>query len=611
MCAIHGIFWPSKEAMAKMIEQAHHRGPDGNGQWNDEHITLGHNLLSIVDEVKSSSQPWFHNDYVLIYNGEIYNYKELQSTINHSFKTNTDTEVLVAGIEQYGKSFIHKLDGMFAFACYNKKTKRLIIARDSNGAKPFYYGNFNNRFVFSSEIKSILSLGFPRKVSKEAFKHYYNTGLVAGYLTLFQGINKLIPGEIVEIDVLTNTKQSTNVNNDRIDPFVGNSKDIPDLLREKLKKAVEMTLMGRKEIGLFLSGGIDSSSVFYELIHSSKTKPNTFSTRFIEPNKLTKYNEDADMAKMLSKKFNSNHKEIVVNEQMWIDNLEKCILALEEPRQGKSFPAYYATNKLLSDNGITVTLSGDGGDELLAGYKHHQLPFLGKTLPDRVYRKKLEMLRSGHKGLKNKDLNITVDQQWNYLKSWIPKGKLTGDLLNDYLYIECLQVLSEDFLTRNDKLGMAFSMEARFPMMCNVFRDFVRSIPGSEKVNIDFLKANHTLHNKHLLRKAYTNKLPNEIVNKVKSGWRAPTDHWIVGTPNNPAKDNSPVKDYFRTILNNKEMMDIFEYTKGDIENRYLNNKDFEGHLKKGGPGVGLVSQKELFIIIMFGTWYKLFNMNI
>ena len=142
MCAIHGIFWPSKESMSKMIEQAHHRGPDGNGQWNDEHITLGHNLLSIVDEVKASLQPWFHNDYVLIYNGEIYNYKELQSTINHSFKTNTDTEVLVAGIEQYGKSFIHKLDGMFAFACYNKKTKKLIIARDSNGAKPFYYCNF-------------------------------------------------------------------------------------------------------------------------------------------------------------------------------------------------------------------------------------------------------------------------------------------------------------------------------------------------------------------------------------------------------------------------------------------------------------------------------------
>lgn len=606
MCAIHGIFWPSKESMSKMIEQANHRGPDGNGQWNDEHITLGHNLLSIVDDVKASTQPWIHNDYVLVYNGEIYNYKELQSTINHQFKTNTDTEVLVAGIEQYGKSFIHKLDGMYAFACYNKKTKKLIIARDSNGAKPFYYCNFNNRFVFSSEIKSILSLGFPRKVSKEGFKHYYHSGLVAGYLTMFDGIKKLVPGEIIEIDLATNTKQSTNVNNDRIIPFDGNVKDIPDLLREKLKKAVEMTLMGRREIGLFLSGGLDSSSIFYELVNSSKTKPNTFSTRFVEPHEHSNYNEDANLAKMLSEKFNSNHKEVIIGEQEWIDNLEKCVLALEEPRQGKSFPAYYATNKLLADNGMTVTLSGDGGDELLAGYKHHQIPIV--RTDDRTFRKKFEMLRSGHKGLKNKDLNINVNEQWDYLMSWLPKGNLTGDSLNDFLYIECLQVLSEDFLIRNDKLGMAFSMEARFPMMCNVFRDFIRSIPGIEKVSNDFLRVNHSLHNKHLLRKAYSGKLPDNIIKKVKSGWRSPTDDWTVGTKAHPAKDKSPMKDYFRSLLNNKEIMDIFEINNNDIENRYLNNKNFDRIV--GKTPIGLVSQKELFIVVMFASWYKLFNMS-
>jgi asparagine synthase (glutamine-hydrolysing) len=606
MCAIHGIFWPSKDSMVKMIEQAHHRGPDGNGQWNDEHITLGHNLLSIVDEVKASSQPWFHNDYVLIYNGEIYNYKELQSTINHQFKTNTDTEVLVAGIEQYGKSFIHKLDGMYAFACYNKKTKKLIIARDSNGAKPFYYCNLNNRFVFSSEIKSILSLGFPRKVSKEGFKHYYNSGLVAGYLTMFEGIKKLVPGEIIEIDVVSNTKHSTNVNNDSITPFNGSVKDIPDLLREKLKKAVEMTLMGRREIGLFLSGGLDSSSIFYELVNSSKTKPNTFSTRFVEPHEHSNYNEDANLAKMLSEKFNSNHKEVLIGEQEWIDNLEKCVLALEEPRQGKSFPAYYATNKLLSDNGMTVTLSGDGGDELLAGYKHHQIPLV--RTDDKTFKKKFEMLRSGHKGLKNKDLNISINEQWDYLMSWLPKGKLTGDPLNDFLYTECLQVLSEDFLIRNDKLGMAFSMEARFPMMCNVFRDFIRSIPGEEKASREFLRVNHAIYNKHLLRKSYENKLPNEIVKKVKSGWRSPTDDWMVGSKAHPAKDNSPMKDYFRSLLNNKEIMDIFEINNNDIENRYFNNKNFDRIV--GKTPIGLVSQKELFIVVMFASWYKLFNMS-
>jgi asparagine synthase (glutamine-hydrolysing) len=309
---------------------------------------------------------------------------------------------------------------------------------------------------------------------------------------------------------------------------------------------------------------------------------------------------------MLSEQFNSNHKEVLIGEQEWIDNLEKCVLALEEPRQGKSFPAYYATNKLLSDNGMTVTLSGDGGDELLAGYKHHQVPILRKD--DRTFKKKLEMLRAGHKGLNNKDLNISVNEQWEYLMSWLPKGKLTGDPLNDFMYIECLQVLSEDFLIRNDKLGMAFSMEARFPMMCNVFKDFIRSIPGIEKASDEFLRVNHSLHNKHLLRKAYKNKLPDSIVNKVKSGWRSPTDDWMVGNRAHPAKDNSSMKDYFRSLLNNKEIMDIFEITNNDIENRYFNNKNFDTFV--GKTSIGLASQKELFIIVMFASWYKLFNMS-
>ena len=310
---------------------------------------------------------------------------------------------------------------------------------------------------------------------------------------------------------------------------------------------------------------------------------------------------------MLSEKFNSNHKEILIGEQEWIDNLEKCVLALEEPRQGKSLPAYYATNKLLADNGMTVTLSGDGGDELLAGYKHHQVPLLSKD--DRTFKKKLEMLRAGHKGLNNKDLNISVNEQWEYLMSWLPKGKLTGDPLNDFMYIECLQVLSEDFLIRNDKLGMAFSMEARFPMMCNVFKDFIRSIPGKEKVSYEFLKVSHSLYNKHLLRKAYKNKLPDSIVNKVKSGWRSPTDDWMVGSKAHPSKNNSSMKDYFRSLLNNKEIMDIFEITKDDIKNRYFNNKNFNTFV--GKTTVGLASQKELFIVTMFASWYKLFNMSI
>lgn len=618
MCAIHGFFWDSKEQMSKMITEAHHRGPDGNGVYSDEYITLGHNLLSIVDNVNSSTQPWYHNDYVLVYNGEIYNHNDLRQSINYQFKTNTDTETLILGIEKYGKQFIHKIDGMYAFACYNKKTKKLLVARDTNGAKPFYYGKIKNKFVFSSEIKSLLTLGFNRRVNKEAFKHFYYSGLNAGPLTMFEGISKLVPGQILEIDITTGDFISTNVNNDPIPLYQYNRKtflsadrvNIIKNIRENLKKAVEMTLMGRREIGLFLSGGMDSSTVFYELVHASKTIPNTFSTRFKQPHIKCRYNEDADLASKLSKLFKVNHREVLVGEKIWIDNLEKCVLALEEPRQGKSFPAYYVTNKLLSDNNITVTLSGDGGDELLAGYKHHRLPYRVNK-DERGFKQKLHMLRVGHKGIKNKDLDITVNEQWDYLQSWLPKGRLTGDDLNDFLYTECLHTLSEDYLLRNDKLGMAFSMEARFPMMCNVFRDYVRSLPGELKVTEEFIKNNYLLHNKVLLKDAYRHKLPNFILDRNKTGWRAPTDDWIIGTKEFPAPDRSVIKDYFRDLLNNNEIMNIFEYSVNDIDDRFLNNKNHTGHLKHDGPGIGLSSQKELFIIIMFAVWYKLFKMNI
>jgi len=149
VCAIHGFCWPSKEHMGEMLCEAYHRGPDGQGHWMSDDITIGHNLLSIIDTVENSKQPWQLNDCILSYNGEIYNYKDLGLTLKNKCITETDTEVLIRGIEEQGIDFIHKIDGMFAFAHYNKKTKKLILARDSNGAKPLYYGYIGGKLAFS------------------------------------------------------------------------------------------------------------------------------------------------------------------------------------------------------------------------------------------------------------------------------------------------------------------------------------------------------------------------------------------------------------------------------------------------------------------------------
>jgi len=604
MCAIHGILCRSKEVMDKMLCEAHHRGPDGYGQWSDEDITLGHNLLSIIDTTENSKQPWFHNDWVLVYNGEIYNYKEL----GFETKTNTDTEVLIKGLEKEGSSFIKKLDGMFAFAAYNKNTKELILARDSNGAKPLYYGYLNHTFAFSSEIKSLLAIGFKREVNKEAFKHYYKQGYNSGYLTLFKGIQKLVPGEYVKINIRTKRRTSSNLNNIPVKQIpVKNVGKISGEVRERLYQATKQTLMGRREIGLFLSGGIDSTSILYEMTQALDRKPNTFSSRFILRDRKSRLNEDSYLAKKTSAMYGGIHKEILIDEKDYVSTMRDTMLALEEPRQSKSLPVYYNVNKLIKESGITVTLSGDGGDELLCGYKHHRKP---------DWRTKLKALSSEHKKLQNKELWASIDDQMAYFDSWFPTGGFQGDEINDFMFIESLNTLSEDFLIRNDKLGMRWSLEGRFPMLNKTFRDYIRSVPSAFKVNDDFMLNDWSRHNKPLLKTAYYGRLPHIILKRQKTGWRFPTDEGIIGKASNPAPYNSTLKDYIRHLLMNKEMQEIFEYNPADIDNKYMSTEGWIKGLNKSGketilPNIGQKSQKQLFTILSFAVWYDVFKMSI
>lgn len=606
MCGIHGFCWKdTSDSISKMINKAHRRGPDGNGKWGDDYITLGHNLLSIVDSPSESIQPWKSSKSVLVYNGEIYNFRELGNYISYEPKTGTDTEILMAGLEKHGKKFLHLIDGMFALAFYDKNNKKLILARDSNGAKPLYYGYLNSKLAFSSEVASLIELGFSRKVSLEGFRHYYYSGLTAGPVTCFNGINRLVPGEIVEINLSTGAKISTNINNDIVPPFSGNEKDLPHLISSTLADAVKGSLMGRREIGLFLSAGMDSSTIFYEMAKTLNVKTNTFSTGFKIGASDHNYNEDAKLAKKLSEMYGCLHREVTVTEEDWVKYLDDSILALEEPRQGKSYPAYFATYKLLSNNGIVVTLSGDGGDELFAGYKHYF------TCP--TFKERFDSLRLNHRALSDPSLLISSSDQYEYLMSWLPKGGLTGDRLNDIMFVESMHTLSEDFLIRNDKLGMSFGMEARFPMMCNSFKNLIRSIPGSLKATPKSKGFKWDTGNKFLLRKAYESKLPSMIVNKQKTGWRAPTDDWIVGGHRNPAPADSPLRNYIRSALSDKVIMEIFDIKSDSIETKYLNNYNHFGPLKPSGKpsaGPGLSSQKELFTILMFAVWYKKFNMS-
>ena len=591
MCAIHGIVDVKPELMVKMVKAAHHRGPDGNGIFEDDYITLGHNLLSIVGQVEEGKQPYHYEDCVLVYNGEIYNYKDL------SHNPKTDTEALAKGLKKEGWEFLKKCDGMFALAFYNKTTKELILARDTNGTKPLYYGYLKDKLYFSSEIKSLLECGFERKICKQALGLYYNQGYVPGYLTMFEGIRKFVPGEVFVNGQMHNLL-------DYYLPQVDNL-DINHVKRNvqlKHNYSVKQTLMGRRNIGLFLSGGLDSTSILYEMKELG-VKPRTFTSSFATTDPKSKLNQDSEIAKRVCDEWGIENNMLYQTQQDYVDALEDTFYALEEPRQGKSFPTYYNMNKFISSHDITVTLAGDGGDELFAGYKHHKDP---------DWRGKLKMLRINNRPLKNPELECSLDDQMSYLVEWLPlKQILNKDKLNDFLYVESLNALAEDFLVRNDKLGMAFSMEGRFPILNKRLRDYVRALPSELKIDIDFAKKPKNKH-KYLQKKAYQGLLPKYILEHSKTGWRFPTDEILIGRMDQPAPDNGVLKDYIRETLNNKELMDIFEYDMTDVEDRYLNNREHKKNIKgvdKAGPG--LKSQKELFCTLNFAVWKKVYGMTL
>ena len=591
MCAIHGIVDVKPELMMKMVKAAHHRGPDGNGIFEDDYITLGHNLLSIVGQVEEGKQPYHYEDCVLVYNGEIYNYKDL------SHNPKTDTETLAKGLKKEGWEFLKKCDGMFALAFYNKTTKELILARDTNGTKPLYYGYLKDKLYFSSEIKSLLECGFERKICKQALGLYYNQGYVPGYLTMFEGIRKFVPGEVFVNGQMHNLL-------DYYLPQVDNL-DINHVKRNvqlKHNYSVKQTLMGRRNIGLFLSGGLDSTSILYEMKELG-VKPRTFTSSFATTDPKSKLNQDSEIAKRVCDEWGIENNMLYQTQQDYVDALEDTFYALEEPRQGKSFPTYYNMNKFISSHDITVTLAGDGGDELFAGYKHHKDP---------DWRGKLKMLRINNRPLKNPELECSLDDQMAYLLEWLPiKQILNKDKLNDFLYVESLNALAEDFLVRNDKLGMAFSMEGRFPILNKRLRDYVRALPSELKIDIDFAKKPKNKH-KYLQKKAYQGLLPKYILEHSKTGWRFPTDEILIGRMDQPAPDNGVLKDYIRETLNNKELMDIFEYDMTDVEDRYLNNREHKKNIKgvdKAGPG--LKSQKELFCTLNFAVWKKVYGMTL
>ena len=531
MCGIYGITDKDYGFIDQYIKTCKHRGPDGQGIWKGDNVTLGHNLLSIMAESNMSTQPWITpNKNILVYNGEIFNYYELKQKYKE-FKDTTkcDTELLAWGLDTFGLKFLDEIDSMHGFAYYKVKEQQLWLSRDHAGIKPLFYAETKQGLVFGSELKGMLNkVPGCRKLDNLAVSFMGKTGINALRNTFFTGIKKLLAGETLIYDVAN--KRIKQYHRIHIKPTSNNQTFDMVEFKSMARKTVDMCSIGRRKIGVFLSGGLDSSLVAYEL-KQIKGEVNSFTNK-MEPNVVVDedYNSDANCAKILAEKNNFNHTEVKITPTNFIENWDDSIYYMEQPVYNPSMAMYNYTNKVLSQHGIVVTMAGDMGDEILAGYpkywKMRSLQWLKKQNLDNGLKTWDDVLKLWLHRIKRPLMLTETPIDDNILLEEFKKC-YTGDLWNpedpigSYMALDCVAQVPEEMFNRNDKYGMAYSMEGRFPLATKTFMNYCMSMHSNIKMGMD--KAD----TKILTKRAYKNILPNSIINKMKTGWTVPVGHWL------------------------------------------------------------------------------------
>lgn len=544
MCGIVGFVnsKAEKETIIKeMSKKIEHRGPDGEGFYIDDDCTLAHRRLAIID-LNTGKQPIYNEDetLVIVYNGEVYNFQELRNALekkNHIFKTKTDTEVIIHGYEEWGPDVTKYLRGMFSFAIWDKNKKELFLARDGFGIKPLYYGLFNNTFMFSSEPKAFLvNPDFDKKLNENILSAYLCFNSVPTSETFFKGVYRLDPGSYLFYkDGKIQIKNFFRLN---FDEKNNSMEDITEDISKAMENSVKYHQISDVEVGSFLSSGIDSSYIV------SLAKPDkTFTVGYDNPKfDEIKYAED------LSNKLNIKNYSKKITMDEYIEAFPKIQYYMDEPLADPSAIALYFVSEIASKK-VKVVLSGEGADELFAGYNSYQqelsmhwymrIPYfirhgiasVAGLFPDAkgfnfLYRRgqKLENYNIGlgrvfwdkeaNSIVKLKGQIKTKDIVKNVYKDYENNSTLVQRQAIDYYYW-----LVNDFLHAVDRNTMMFGLEARTPFLDKKVYEVARKLPSYAKINKTTTKV--------ALRKAAQKVIPTEAYKKKKLGFPVPLKEWI------------------------------------------------------------------------------------
>ena len=557
-----------------------HRGPDGTGVFVDPHVSLGHNRLSIIDLSPKANQPMqSHNGRLTItYNGELYNFKELKGQLEpgYTFRTQSDTEVILASYKEWGKECLQKFNGIFAFAIWDSDKEELFLARDHIGVKPFYYWWEGGRFIFSSEIKGILEHeGIPRTLNIEAFEHYMRIQYVPEPLTMFKGINKLPPAHYA---VLKGKKleikkywEAGNYENNGV-----SGEELRNEVRNTVQDAVKRQLVSDRPLGIFLSGGIDSS-VILDCVAQVQSDIKTYSIGFDVPQNQErgKFNKDYELARRTARHYGTKHHEILLKNNDVVDLLESALWHLDEPISNATIIAQLKLSSFAKET-VDVVLGGDGGDELFGGYERYRLALFSgyyqKSLPSFVRGiansipklKKLNTLPGIEQFalfmfqkdpiLKRVLSNIYVNNRTKvFFDEHYFKGR-SGTAETLLMNTDRKSWLVDEALMRVDKMSMAYGLEARVPLLDREVVSLADRIPRKYKVRLSGTKV--------ILRDAFKGRIPDFLLSQPKRGWFSPGAKWLRIDPLHSFVKEVLSKEYYRPtskLFNWEEIDTIFE----------------------------------------------------
>jgi asparagine synthase (glutamine-hydrolysing) len=619
MCGISGIIYLDNKrkiepsVLKNMTDAIYHRGPDDEGFYNNNNIGLGFRRLSIID-LNTGHQPLGNDNsnIFIVFNGEIYNYLEQREILKkkgYKFKTATDTEVILHLYEEYGINCLQYLRGMFAFAIWDEYRQQLFCARDRFGIKPFYYYFDDEKFVFGSEIKAILKAGdIDKTLSFDALDSYFAYGYITSDLSIYKNIKKLQPAHYLLLSF--NNKISVEIKRYWEIVFKPDysktENQWAEEIEDSLSEAVKLHMISDVPLGAFLSGGIDSSSVVAMMAKHSNLPIKTFSIGFKEK----KFNE-LEFAREVAKKYNCEHHEQIIEPEA-ISLLPKLVSAYDEPfADSSAIPTYYVSK--LAREYVTVALSGDGGDELFAGYneystfkKIYSYPFnlksplinkliwgnLHKLIPEggtgnltSYFLSKNKEYMSAYSTIysKNERRKLILDNGTavndgsasESYKVGILKNAVTDDFVTRLQHLDLQTYLVDDILTKVDRASMMNSLETRVPLLDHKFAELSFQIPWNYK-----LKGKNQ---KYIFKQAMSAGLPASILNHPKQGFAVPLSLWFKNDLNEYINDVllSP-GSFLSSYLNKNYVIKVVENKSnlGDYRTRIWSLLFFEEWLR-------------------------------